>query len=137
MSRITDLIEGHEERFTKWFEDPLIVRNYVEGATDEYGDTDRQLHPDSPIETTGQIDQSTEPIVTSRSTGQETAVDVVVYLPDDVLVTDGGGTDETETELPWPSEIEAQDGTIYTVTSVFDEGYGRLRCHALDTEEGE
>lgn len=137
MSKIGDLIADHNDRFVEWFEESLLVRNYVEGGSDAYGDSEQQLHPDSPIETTGQIDQPSDPIVTSRSTGQETAIDAVVFLPDDVLVTDGGGTDDTGTALPWPSEIEAPDGTIYTVTNVFDEGTGWLRCHVLNTEEGE
>lgn len=136
MARTGDILNNYDDLFSDLFEDPVEVYNYLEGPEDEYGDHERDPHPSNPISTTGQIEYPTEPVVVTSPTGQETTLDAVIYLPDDTLVTDGGTTDDQDRELPWPSEVVDANDRRHTVVNVVDEGNGRLRCDAIDTEEG-
>ncbi|MFD1515112.1 hypothetical protein [Halomarina rubra] len=129
-------LAGFDDAFTNWVEDPLTVRNFVESAQpDSQGDYRRVDHPDNPIQTTGQVELPTTPAAEQAPTGREESADVEIILPDDVLVTSGGVDDDAGNYLAWPSEIEAPDGQVYTVSNVFDEGNGTVRCAAVHSGE--
>ncbi|MWG34823.1 hypothetical protein [Halomarina oriensis] len=131
-----DRLASLGESFTNWFEEPLTVRNFVESAEpDEQGDYRKTDHPDNPIQTSGQVEQPTTPQTEQGPAGREESADVEILLPDDVLVTSGGLEDDGGRYLAWPSEIETQSGLIYTVTQMFDERNGVVRCAALHSGE--
>lgn len=132
MSKIGNLLDSHDDVFSSLFEDTLYVHNYEEGATDDYGDPEKVEQSDSPTQTTGQVEQPTQPTEMNTASGETTVVDAEILIDGDgVLITDG---DETN---PYPSIIEDEAGHLYEVGNVFDEGNGRLRLMAVDSEEGE
>lgn len=131
-----DILAGFDSVYTDWFEASVTVRNYISPedanvSSDAYGDANpndrKPLHPDSPISTTAQIEPSTGS--TSDYHGQtygiEGAVDVSIYLDDEILISGGGDTDSDGNTLAYPSEVEDGDGRIYDVVDNFDEGNGQ------------
>jgi hypothetical protein len=128
MARTGDLLDGFDDLFADTFGDPLVVRNFTEGARDDYGDTAKTL--DSEVETLAQIERPDDPQEVSRASGQTTTTDVEILLSADVDVSDGSD------ERPYPSEL-SPDGfaTTYTAVAVFDERNGAQRVDAVSAEQ--
>lgn len=149
MTRAGDIINANSGLLSDWFEEPLTVRNYVAGAADDYGDADKQLSSESPIETVGRVEMSDDPQEVSRGSGETTVADVDILLPSDVVISDGSNVTSTESgvayggsstpedsALVYPSEIETEAGVVYEVAHIHDEMNGRYRVLAVDSEEG-
>lgn len=130
MSNIGDELAELDAAFSEWLEDDLEVTNYEESdtqpAADEYDGEDKVATASSPIATRGSVD---DPNVSSSfgAWGVETTADAVIFIPDDVTVSEG----ETS-GLPYPSEIEeVSTGRVFRVESLYDEGNGRQRIEAM------
>lgn len=127
MTRTGDTISQFDALFADWFHEPLAVRNYTAGETDDYGDTAKELA--SETETDGQLTQPDDPVEVTTARGTETTTDANILVPSELFVTDG--TDAH----PYPSEIErVADGTVYTAVSVTPEGNGLQRVDAVAAE---
>lgn len=138
MSKIgTDLADLNDE-FAEWFEDNLEITNYEDsGATagpEDYDDPERKTETsNSPISTTGQIDTAevigvgaTGTRAEDRPWGSDVSSDVVIFLPDDVTVSDG-----EEDGLPYASDVKHVDtGNVYRIEAIHPEGNGRVVCPA-------
>lgn len=127
-----DVLASHDDVFAEWFEEDITVRNYLgadaSGVTrDDYGDVNAEdrkvLHPDSPVETTGQVDE-TDSSTTSETYGIEETVDVEIRLDPGVRVHNGGVTDSQDREMPYPTEIEDANGNVFVVVAARDQGNG-------------
>jgi hypothetical protein len=109
-----------------YFGRDVIVRNFTEGAVDDYGDSDRVL--DAEITVQGMVTQPSDPAEVSTPYGQTTTIDAEIFVPDETLVTDGSDL------RPYPTEIrDPVNGTTYTAVEVFDENNGWLRVDAVST----
>lgn len=130
MSKIGDMLAGHDQEFVDWFEVPLRITNYEHAdqdtAPDEFDSVDeKQETADSPIETTGQV-ELVSATGDSSPWGRDTNVDVEIYVPDDVLISDGEVTD-----LPYASDVtHVPSSETYRIVDRHDEGNGRVRCAA-------
>lgn len=135
MADVGDAISEHDSLFAEMFENPAEVRNYIEGDTaDSHGDYPKNPHPDNPIQTTAQVEQPDDPVREQSAAGSEESVDAEILVPDDVLLTAGGETDDQGNRLAWPSEITV-NGRTYTVLNLHDELNGRIMALARDSGE--
>jgi hypothetical protein len=130
MTKAGDIIDSHSGVLSEWLEETLTVRNYVEGTADDYGDESPTLSSDSPHQASGRVELPDDPQQVSRASGETTIADAEILIDDAVPVSDGGD------EFPFPSEIEDENGVVYEAAHVFDEGNGRLRVQAVDSEQG-
>jgi hypothetical protein len=128
MSEIGDILDSHDDVFGL-VEDTLTVRNYIEaGQPDDRGDTGRVEHPDSPQSASGSIELRGRPSVESEARGLDTEADARIFVDGDAAFVTEGGASFNGTEVPYPTEIEDTDGTVYVVVDRYDPGHGRLKC---------
>lgn len=138
MSKIGDQLADLNDEFAEWFEDPMEITNFEDsGATagpEEYDDPNRKTATaNSPISTTGQVDTAEVVGVSATGTrsddqpwGSDVVSDVVIFLPDDVTVSDG-----EEPGLSYASEVRVlPTDRVYRIEALYDEGNGRLVCPA-------
>jgi len=125
--RIGDIIAGHREAFSALTEQ-LTLRNYVAGSADGYGDTsiDRSQHPDSPVTVDGVVTARRD-FSTAEETGLQTDKTADIYVPDSAFITNGGES-WNGTSVPFGTEVEDGDGTVYTVVEVTTPGHGWAEC---------
>lgn len=127
---IGDEIAAFDDAFEEYLEESLKVTNYKPEDTsavadDEYSDPSggSTATDASPITTTGSVDKQAI-AATANPWGRDLKVDVEIYLPDDIAVSDGTGS-----EFGRPSEVERPaTGETYEIRAIYDEGNGRRRC---------
>lgn len=122
MSRVGDLLAGDRHAFGP-VADELTLRNYIDdGTEDQWGDEDIAQHPDSPVTVEGVV-TAREDFTSVEETGTQTDKVSQIYVPADEFVTTGGET-WNGTEVPYGTEIEDADGTVYTAVEVTTPGNG-------------
>lgn len=136
-SKIGQHLAEFNDEFVEWLEESLTIRNYVEGAEDERREPTKDLHPDSPVETHGQVDFLDEAQVDVEAYGLSADAGREIMVPDTVLVTAGGDTDANGNYLPWPTEIEDEYGRVYIAKYVKDEGNGRIHIFGSHSTAGD
>lgn len=135
MSWVGNQLESLNDKFAEYLEEEVEITNYeatdIETGPEEWDDANEKQETDeSPITTTGQIDQ---PHITGQGEpwDRDVQVDVVIFLPDSVTVSDGDRDD-----LPYPSEVRhLPTDEVYRITGIFDEGNGRIRSTAVNQSD--
>ena len=133
MSKIGDAIDEFDSEFDDLFEDDLLITNYeaveVETGPDEWDSPEeKQETTDSPISVRGQVDPAST-LVDSQPWIRDVDVDVVIFVDDDVTISDG-----TVDGLPYSSDVELVDHwKTFRVSAIEPEGNGLQRCLATAT----
>lgn len=135
MSWVGNQLESLNDEFAKYLEEEIEITNYtatdIETGPEEWDDpNEKQETSNSPITTTGQVDQ---PQLSGQGDAwdRDVRVDVVIYIPTSVTVSEGDSD-----ELPYPSTVRhVPTDEVYRITGVFDEGNGRYQCTAVNASD--
>lgn len=106
------------------------VTNYTEGATDEHGDPSRvQENQETGVPALFRRDARLKDAPEVPIAGMDSAVDVLVWLPDSQDVREPGGADGGGGHHVFPTRITNENtGKRYDVLTEWEEDNGQIRA---------